>query len=184
MVIRKLWWVIKSIRYKLIFNHFGSMSYIGSNIGVRNKGKIKIGNCVRIQPGLRIETVSKSSVIEIADNCSIGQNFHITSGGRLTIGKNCTILGNVFITNIDHDYREIGVHILQQKHIITDTIIGDNCFIGFGAAIQAGTKLGKQCIVGANAVVRGEFPDYSVIVGVPGYVIKKYDQEKKEWIRV
>lgn len=64
------------------------------------------------------------------------------------------------------------------------TEIGENCFIGFGAAIQAGTVLGKQCIVGTNAVVRGEFPDYSVIVGAPAKVVKQYNKETGEWERI
>jgi serine acetyltransferase len=47
--------------------------------------------------------------------------------------------------------------------------------IGYGAAIQAGTILGEQCMVGTNAVVKGEFPSFSVIVGIPAKIIKRYD---------
>ena len=77
------------------------------------------------------------------------------------------------VTNIDHDYKVINKPIAQQELIVNETEIGENCFIGSGVKIQAGTKLGFQCVVGANAVVRGEFPDYSVIVGVPAKVIKR-----------
>lgn len=184
MKIKKIWWLIKSLKYKLIFKKFGIPSYIGGCIGLINRGIVKIDKRVRIQPGLRIETTNKNAVIEIHENTSIGQNFHVTSGGSLIIGKDVTILGNVFVTNIDHDYQEIGVPILKQSHIIKDTEIGDNCFIGYGAAIQAGTKLGKQCIVGTNAVVRGIFPDYCVIAGVPAKIIKKYNFESKKWERI
>lgn len=181
MKIKKIWWLIKSLRYHIFMNKFGRFSYIGGCIGLINKGTINIFDRVRIQPGLRIETIDKNSRIEIHKNTSIGQNFHITSGGNLVIGKNVTISGNVFITNIDHDYQQLNIPILEQKHIIKDTIIGDNCFIGYGAAIQAGTKLGKQCIVGTNAVVRGEFPDYCVIVGVPAKIKKIYNFKTKKW---
>lgn len=53
-----------------------------------------------------------------------------------------------------------------------------------GVAIQAGTILGEQCIVGANSVVRGTFPDYCVIAGVPAKIIKIYNKESGEWVRV
>lgn len=120
--------------------------------------------------------------IEIENNVSIGQNVHITSGQeRLMIKKDTTILGNVFITNIDHDYKKIGIHVMEQNQEVTTTYIGENCFIGYGAAIQAGTVLGKQCIVGANSVVRGIFPDYSVIVGAPGRIVKRYNQTAGVW---
>lgn len=49
--------------------------------------------------------------------------------------------------------------------------------------IQAGTVLGKQCIVGANSVVRGDFPDYCVIVGAPARVVKRYDPQREGWYK-
>lgn len=183
--IRKICAHILSYKYYFLFTSFGNKSYIDRPMSVDvNHGCVKIGNKFRIQPGLRMELLDSNSNIIIGENVSIGQNFHITSGGNLNIGNNVTISGNVFITNIDHEYKNIGVHILQQDHIIKETIVGENCFIGYGAAIQAGTKLGKHCVVGTNAVVRGEFPDYSVIVGVPAKIVKKYDLEKEMWIKV
>jgi acetyltransferase-like isoleucine patch superfamily enzyme len=50
--------------------------------------------------------------------------------------------------------------------------------------IQAGTILGEQCIVGAGAIVKGKFDDFSVIVGNPAKVIKQYDKKTKQWIRI
>ena len=50
--------------------------------------------------------------------------------------------------------------------------IGDNCFIGCNSIILKGTKLGSGCVVGAGAVVSGEFADNSVIVGNPAKCIK------------
>ena len=49
--------------------------------------------------------------------------------------------------------------------------IGENSFIGAGAVILPGTQIGKLCIIGAGAVVKGEIPDYSVVVGNPCKVI-------------
>ena len=65
--------------------------------------------------------------------------------------------------------------------IIKETKIGENCFIGIGAAIQAGTILGNHCVVGANSVVKGIFPDYSIIAGVPAKVIKRYNIQSGLW---
>lgn len=44
--------------------------------------------------------------------------------------------------------------------------------MGYGVAIQAGTHLGKHCVVGTHSVVKGNFPDYCVLVGCPARVIK------------
>lgn len=105
-------------------------------------------------------------------------------GGVLRIGKDVTILANTFVTNLDHEYKDISKSILEQGVIGKETTIDDDCFIGYGAAIQAGTKLGKHCVVGASAVVRNEYPDYCVIVGNPARVIKKYNLETKNWEKV
>lgn len=183
MYLIKYLWALRSLINKPFFLHYGNFCYMGKPVLISGRDKVSIGNKVRIQPGLRLEVFANGTV-EIKENTSIGQNFHCTSAGRLVIGKNVTILGNTFVTNIDHEYKKIDVHIMEQPMIVKDTIIGDNCFIGYGAAIQAGTKLGKQCIVGTNAVVRGEFPDYCVIVGIPAKIIKIYDPQKNEWISI
>jgi acetyltransferase-like isoleucine patch superfamily enzyme len=179
----KLFWTIRAILYRAIFLHFGFPSYIGRPIFLAGTRNIGIGKRVRIFPHARMEAIGSGAII-IGDNTAIGQNFHVTAAGELIICKNTTISGNVFITDIDHDYQVIGRHIMDQRYIVKPTFIGENCFIGFGARIQAGTKLGKQCIVGTNAVVRGEFPDYSVIVGVPARVVKRYNPKKQKWEKV
>ena len=185
MNIVKYFWAIRAIIYKVRFKKIGKFSYMGKPIYLQGTKKVKIGNKVRILPGVRMETHGTEGSIFIKDNVSIGQNFHITScNSELVIGEDTTILGNVFVTNIDHDYKQIDIHILKQDYLTKETKIGKNCFIGYGAAIQAGTILGKQCIVGANSVVRGEFPDYSVIVGAPAKVVKKYNSDSGNWEKI
>lgn len=180
-MIIKMIWFLRGLLYKPFFGKYLLPSYIGKPIYIGGFKQIYIGKRVRILPQARIEAVNKASSITIKENVSIGQNLHIISGEHLVINKNCTLSANVFITNIDHEYKEIDKHILEQPLLIKKTTIGENCFIGYGAVIQAGTILGKQCVIGANAVVRGDFPDYSVIVGAPAIIIKRYNVANKEW---
>ncbi|MCQ4035098.1 acyltransferase [Kaistella montana] len=179
----KLFWGIRALCYAPFFGKFGMPSYLGKPIFLKGIRNVFIGKKVRILPHLRMET-QDDGTIEIEDDVVISQNVHITSAGQLKIGKSSLILANVFITNIDHDYTEIGKHVVKQKIIVKETTIGENCFIGMGAAIMAGTVLGKQCIVGANSVVRGTFPDYCVIVGSPAKIVKKYNQQTQTWEKI
>lgn len=176
----RLYWGLISLFYAPFFKKFSFPSYIGVPIVTFGLKRVIISRRVRILPGVRIETHEGGAIL-FEENISIGQNFHITSAGKLIIGRDTTISGNVFITDIDHDYKEIGTHILNQKFVVSETRIGPNCFIGYGVAIQAGTILGRQCIVGAGSVVRGHFPDYSVIVGIPAKVIKRYNIKTEAW---
>lgn len=177
----KIFWFLKTFFLRIRFKRVGLLSYVASPIFIYGGRRIVIGNKVRIFPGLRIETHNGGSIL-LDDNISIGQNFHLISSNELLrIGRDTTISGNVFITNMDHDYSAIDIHILEQKYNVKTTEIKENCFIGYGVAIQAGTILGKQCIVGANSLVRGIFPDYCVIAGAPAKIIKRYNFETKSW---
>ncbi len=182
--IYKIIWAVRAIIYKVFA--FGSLelpSYIGPPIFLLGSKKIFIGRRVRIFPGLRAECHNNGRLL-IKDDISIGQNFHVICSSDLHINTGCLISGNVFITDTDHVYSDPTKPIFEQENTIRETRIGSNCFIGTGARIQAGTILGNGCIVGANSVVRGVFPDHSVIVGIPGRVIKKYNSDKKLWERI
>ncbi len=102
----------------------------------------------------------------------------------LNIGDNTTISANVFISNVDHEYTNINKSVMDQPYIKKDTLIGESCFIGYGATILPGTKLGNHCIVGSNAVVKGNYPDYCLIGGVPAKIIKKYDMDIQKWVKI
>lgn len=148
---------------------------------------ITLGKNVSFRQDARIEAIESFSGqlfkphIIIEDGVTFQQRCHITAASDLFIGKNTIASFDVMITDIDHEYQNINLPIGAQTLIIKKTYIGDNCFIGGGAKIQAGTRLGKHCVVGANAVVRGEFPDYCVIVGMPAKVIKRYNGETGLW---
>lgn len=180
-MLNKVFWATRALVYWLFLGRIGVKCYIGKPICVIGFKKIFIGTRVRIFPNVRLEAHGETGSISIEDNVAIAQNVQITSGSELVIGKSTTILANVFITNIDHEYKVINKHILDQEYLIKETRIGENCYIGIGACIQAGTVLGRQCIVGSNSVVRGTFPDYSVIVGSPGRIVKRYNFETREW---
>lgn len=177
----KYYWAFKTLLYKPFYKKIGFMTYMGRPLYVEGKKNIEIGNRTRILPGLRIEALNDGS-IQIGNNCVIEQNVHIISEGQiLKIGDDTTISANAFISNVDHDYSDINKSVMDQSLIRKHTEIGEGCFIGFGAVILPGTKLGKHCVVGSNAVIKGEFPDYCVIVGAPGKIVKKYSIECGEW---
>ena len=83
--------------YSFTYANFGSNSIIMKPIRVIGKKYISIGNNVSILNGARMEVITKwndmeyNAGINIEDNVSIGQNFHITSCDNLKIGKNTTV---------------------------------------------------------------------------------------------
>lgn len=183
MKYKKILWMLRAVFYKLFFNKIGSMCYMGKPLYIAGVNHISIGDRTRIFPGLRIEAID-DGYITIGKNCVIEQNTHIISkGNKLRIGNDVTIAPNVFITNVNHDYRDIKKGVMDQSLICRDTQIEDGCFVGYGSAIQAGSHLGKHCIVASNTVVYGKFEGNCVIAGNPGKIIKRYDTDSGEWIK-
>lgn len=181
----KAWWYVKTLVCRFEYGKIGKHSYIAKPTFIQNKRRLFLGDNVRIYPGMRAELGTPSSRIIFEDDISVGQNLHIVCNkGDLVIGKGTTISGNVFISNVNHDYHELDKPIIKQELKYNKTIIGENCFIGYGAAVLPGTVLGKQCIVGANSTVFGRFPDYSVIVGSPAKAVKRFNTATNKWEKV
>ncbi len=172
--------------YRFLFNGFGKGSILRKPLFVSFES-VEVGHNVLIWDDARIETVESyadsdfTPAIILGDGVTIQQRCHITAAGKLSIGNGTTILFDVMITDIDHEYQDITLPISQQPLLVAKTTIGENCFIGSGVKINAGTTLGKHCIVGASAIVRGDFPDYCVIVGIPAKIIKRYNSTTKSW---
>lgn len=96
----------------------------------------------------------------------------------IEIGDEVVISREVML--LTHDYSiENALHAVGggtvDRHLKLDgTIsIGDNSFIGARASLLPGTRVGKDCIVGACTVVKGEIPDNSIVIGNPAKVIKR-----------
>ena len=81
----KYFWTIRGLLYKPFFGRFEMPSYIGKPISLVGINKIFIGKRVRIYPNVRLEVYGKNARLEIKENCSFGQNVHITSGENLII---------------------------------------------------------------------------------------------------
>ena len=87
----------------------------------------------------------------------------------------------VYISDNLHSYEDVDKPVLEQPvRQIAPVEIGEGTWLGEGVCV-IGAKIGKGCVIGANAVVTKDIPDYSVAVGSPAKVIKKYNSDTKRW---
>lgn len=184
---------LKLIKYplcKILYKTYGFKSIIYKPIMINGKKYIEIGKSVRFFTGARIEAIDTWGdkkylpSIKIGNQTSFEQNVHITSAGKLEIGSNCVILPNVLITNINHNYDLPGVNVLKQSISVKEVTIGNNCFIGMGAKIFPGVHIGDNVIIGANSIVMTDIPSFSVVVGTPAKIVKKFNQKTNEWVKI
>jgi len=124
----------------------------------------------------------RKAALEIGSGCAFGYNNHITAICQVVIGNNVLTANNVYISDNLHDYEDISVPIMHQRvRFKREVEIGEGSWIGENACI-IGARIGINCVVGANAVVTSDIPDYSVAVGVPATVIKRFDPQLKKWV--
>ncbi len=113
-------------------------------------------------------------VVRIGDRCLIGKGSGIVGHFSIEIGNDVWTGHHVYITDQNHGYDDITVPISQQTQPERSVSIGDGSWLGFGAVVLPGARIGRHVTIGANAVVTGEIPDYSVAVGSPAKVIRRY----------
>lgn len=173
--------------YKPLLGEIGKKCKIFKPMRLIGAHNLYIGDSVRIYKNSRIETVEVwgqtqyKPKIKVGNGTSFEQNLHLICASKVEIGADVVVSANVYITDLDHSYQEINKNAISQPIEVKEIVIDDYCFIGMGSRVLPGTVLGKNCIVGANAVVRGKYPDYSVIAGVPAKIIKRYDTENSKW---
>ena len=117
-------------------------------------------------------TCTVAGEVKVGEDTWIGP-YTALDGGEcgIEIGSNCSISSGVNI--IGHDSVKWALSGGSQNHEYAPIRIGDNCFIGTNVVITKDVTIGNHCLVGANAVVSKSFPDYSIILGVPGKLAGK-----------
>ncbi|MGZ4068490.1 MAG: acyltransferase [Bacteroidia bacterium] len=118
----------------------------------------------------------------------IGNNTLIGMGnviiGPVTIGNEVIFAQNVVLSGLNHNYENIHLPIQKQNVSTAPIVVNDECWIGANVVVTAGVVIGKHCVIAAGSIVTKDVPPYSVVVGNPARVIKRFDFETNKWARV
>lgn len=150
-------------------------------IFLHGSGKIEGDNSSNFHSRCSIE-VFNNSQLKIASGVECNVDSRIQCSGNIVIGADVVIGPRVFISNSNHNYKDISKPIKNAQYVSSgDIFIDSETWIGAGAIILGGVSIGKHCVIGAGTVVTKDVPDYSVCVGNPGRIISHYDQVNKVW---
>lgn len=181
--IQKLFWVVRTYCFYFPFfiKKIGAKSYLGHPLYISGtKGGLSFGDMVRIYPGARIE-ICNHGRIALHSNVSVGNSLHLYCSKEIVIGNDVLISSSVFISDTDHSFENIETPYISQPIVCKPVYIGDGAFIGHGSTVLPGSHVGKHCIIGANSLVKGVLPDYTMWAGVPAKQIKIYNFVTKKW---
>ncbi|MEX0844507.1 MAG: transferase hexapeptide repeat family protein [Balneolaceae bacterium] len=127
----------------------------------------------------------------VTGNVIIGKDVYIGPGaairgdwGKIVIKDGCNVQENCTI----HMFPGVTVTLEKSAHVGHGAIIhgahlGKNCLIGMNAVVMDNVKIGKECIIGALAFVPEgmDIPDRKVVVGNPAKIVKDVTDEMAEW---
>lgn len=122
-------------------------------------------------------------VVRIGDRCLIGKGCGIVGHFSIDIGDDVWTGHHVYITDQNHGYEDVTRPISQQSQPEQAVVIGNGSWLGFGTVVLPGARIGEHVTIGANSVVTGEIPSFSVAVGAPARVVRRY-VEGEGWVRV
>jgi acetyltransferase-like isoleucine patch superfamily enzyme len=185
---------LRSLLYPLLLGHAGRGATFGTGVVLRHPAKIRLGDNVVIDDyccldakgtdnrgidlGARVfigrNTIlsCKNGDIVIDDDANIGFNSEVFSASRVRIGKKVLVAAYTYLVGGDHLYDRTDIPVLDQGRTARGIEVDDHAWLGAHVVVTDGSRVGRDAIVGAGAVVVGEIPDYAIATGIPAKVVR------------
>ena len=176
-------------KYKWRFKEFGSGSILMQPRLLVTTKNISIQKNVKIEKDAVLYSVQEycgkhyNGQIYIGNGCYINHSLNVTCANSITIEDEVLIAYNVTIIDNNHGViPKLGNYIMQQITIRPSIIIGARSWIGANCVIMA--SIGKGAVIAANTVVTKAIPDYCMVAGNPGRIVKKFNFDIDKWEKV
>jgi acetyltransferase-like isoleucine patch superfamily enzyme len=152
----------------------GRHSYIAFPVRILGPpDHIRIGSGVEIGPGTLI-WVGGEGGISIGDGCRITSGLHLSAASRIILGRSVLIARNVSIVDNHHRRDDATTPILAQGlDRVAPVEIRDGAWLCSNSVVLPGVTVGRNAVVGANAVVVEDVPDHATAVGAPARIIRR-----------
>ncbi len=173
------------------FGRFGAGSLLVFPQGtVYNERFIHVGAQTMVGPYVCLtagmapgQAMLSDPVVRIGDRCVIGRGSHIVGHWSIDIGDDVQTGPYVYITDQNHSYTDPDQPVGTQWPVDAAVRIGAGSWLGAHAVVLPGASLGRNVVVAAGAVVRGEVPDHCVVAGVPARVVRRWTPDEG-WVGV
>lgn len=166
------------------FKHVGKKSRVYKPLRVDGIENIMIRDNVVVHDGTWLAALPLTGhnvQLVLEDGVTLGNFNHIYATKSIIIEKDVLTADKVYISDNLHNYEDVDIPIIKQPiKQCKPVVIGEGSWLGEHVCV-IGASIGKHCVIGANAVVTKDIPDYCVAVGIPARVIKRYDTDSSIW---
>jgi acetyltransferase-like isoleucine patch superfamily enzyme len=137
--------------------------------GTSNHG-IEVGHGAFLGRGTILSC--KDGDITLGDHANLGFHCEIFSGSSVAVGAHALFAAQVYLVGGGHAFEASDAAVVDQPRTSRGILLGDNVWLGTGAKVLDGVRIGKDVVVGAGAVVNADLPDGAIAAGVPARVLR------------
>jgi acetyltransferase-like isoleucine patch superfamily enzyme len=168
---------LRSKLFPMILGRVGRNVVFGANVTIRHPHKIQIGDNVVIDDQCCLDAKgTDNSGIVIGEGVFVGRNTILSckngSASRVRIGKNILMAAYTYLVGGDHLYDRVDIPVLEQGRTARGIDVDDNVWLGTHVVVTDGSRIGRDAIIGAGAVVVGDIPEFAIATGIPAKVIR------------
>ena len=185
---------LRSLLYPLLLGHAGRGVTFGVGVILRHPHKIRVGDHVVVDDyccldakgtdnrgidigarafvGRNTILSCKNGDIVIDEEANLGFNVEVFSASRVRVGKKVLIAAYTYLVGGDHLYDRTDIPVLDQGRTARGIEVADHAWLGAHVVVTDGSRVGRDAIVGAGAVVVGEVPDFAIATGIPAKVVR------------
>ncbi len=149
------------------------MVFLGRGVEVTARpgyGRVVLGRWVHLGDGNRLR--AHEGTLTIGDKCVLGRENTVNCYLDVELGAQCIVSDWVYVGDFDHVTDDVHLPIKDQGIAKSPVRIGPDVWIGVKASVLRGTSVGRGSVLAAHTVARGEYPELSVVAGVPGRVVR------------
>jgi acetyltransferase-like isoleucine patch superfamily enzyme len=143
----------------------------GFSLHAPEGGTLIVGPNVEFRRGFRLE-LGGGAVVQIGEDCVFTYDLLVQISTSLVIERGCQLGQNVFIADGNHKFRDHTKHFFHQGYEYRPLVIGEGAAIHSKATIL--NNIGRQAVIGANAVVTKPIPAWTLAVGMPAKPIEYF----------
>jgi acetyltransferase-like isoleucine patch superfamily enzyme len=180
--------------YPRILGRVGRNVVFGVNVTLRHPHKIRIGDNVVIDDQCCLDAkgtdnqgiaigdgvfIGRNSILSckngdivVDDRANVGFNCEIFSASRVRVGKSVLMAAYTYLVGGDHLYDRVDIPVLEQGRTARGIEVDDHVWLGAHVVVTDGSRVGRDAIVGAGAVVVGEIPEFAIATGIPAKAIR------------
>jgi acetyltransferase-like isoleucine patch superfamily enzyme len=142
-------------------------------IQIARRGVVRFGRFVWVGDGTKIRC--HAGEVVIGDKTVLGQECTISAYKHVRIGEQCVIADRAMFIDFDHGVVEVDRPIRVQGIYKRDVDVGSNVWIGYGACILRGVRVGDNAVIGTYSVVTRDVPANAVVGGIPARLLRMRD---------